>query len=68
MLLADGAITSTTITGRINVNVAPQQVLACLGLEQNQIDKLIAYRQANTSIADQNSMAWVAQTLDPPVD
>ncbi len=48
--------------GLINVNVASKPVLLCLpGLEETDVDALIAYREANN---DLSSVAWVTQVLD----
>ncbi len=51
------------ITGRVNVNLAPRDVLLCLpGLSESDVDALIAKRTS----ADVNleSIAWVVEVLD----
>jgi type II secretory pathway component PulK len=62
-LVADRLTTTTraNVPGRVNVNTAPREVLACLpGLDQSDADALIAARSANNS----TSIAWVADVLD----
>jgi DNA uptake protein ComE-like DNA-binding protein len=67
--VADKLTTSseTTLPGLVNVNTACKEVLMCLpGLEEKDVDDLIAYRTANTSAAGEepNSVAWVTEVLD----
>jgi DNA uptake protein ComE-like DNA-binding protein len=67
--VADKLTTSseTTLPGLVNVNTACKEVLLCLpGLEEKDVDDLIAYRTANTSAAGEepNSVAWVTEVLD----
>jgi type II secretory pathway component PulK len=52
------------ITGRINVNNAPEEVLLCLPeLEQSDVESLIRKRsQSDTNL---DSVLWVTQVLDP---
>jgi DNA uptake protein ComE-like DNA-binding protein len=62
-LVSDKLTTSTakTLTGLINVNTAPEEVLMCLpGLTQSDADQLISERQ---SASDTASIGWVFQTL-----
>jgi len=62
--VADQLTTSRdrTLAGRVNVNTAPRQVLLCLpGLEESDVDALIAHRQASAS--DLTGIAWVADVL-----
>lgn len=48
--------------GLINVNTAPKQVLLCLpGLEEGDVDALIAKREATDT--DRSNIAWVAEVL-----
>jgi type II secretory pathway component PulK len=50
------------LTGRINVNTAPREVLRCLpGLSAGDVDLLIAKRSANGP--DLNNISWVTNTL-----
>jgi hypothetical protein len=63
--VADRLTTSseTTLSGRVNVNTAPKEVLMCLpGLEEKDVDDLIAYRSALAE--EPNSIAWVTEVLD----
>ncbi len=56
----------TTLPGLVNVNTACKEVLMCLpGLEEKDVDDLIAYRTTNTSAAgaEPNSVAWVTEVL-----
>jgi DNA uptake protein ComE-like DNA-binding protein len=67
--VADKLTTSseTTLPGLVNVNTACKEVLMCLpGLEEKDVDDLIAYRTTNTSAAGEepNSVAWVTEVLD----
>ncbi len=56
------ATANKTRSGLINVNTAPQQVLACLpGLEQGDVDTLVAQRTS----ADLSTLAWVFNALPP---
>ena len=62
--VADALTTSreTTLTGLVNVNTAPKQVLRCLpGLEESDVSQLLATRKASTT--DLTNLAWVASTL-----
>jgi type II secretory pathway component PulK len=53
---------NAAIKGRINVNMAPRDVLLCLpGLESSDVDTLISARQSNP--AGETSVAWVAEAL-----
>lgn len=64
-LVADNITTtnSTSITGLINVNTAPEPVLACVpGIGSNTAPALVAYRLGNA--ANLGSIAWVANVLD----
>jgi type II secretory pathway component PulK len=55
--------TATPIEGLVNVNTAPEAVLACLpGIGEDLASSLVAYRQSNP--AELTSLAWVAQALD----
>ena len=64
--IADRLTTSaqTTLTGLINVNTAPAEVLMCLpGLDQNDADALV---QARSGVnVDLTSIAWVLNVLTP---
>jgi type II secretory pathway component PulK len=56
----------TTLPGLVNVNTACKEVLMCLpGLEEKDVDDLIAYRTTNTSASGEepNSVAWVTEVL-----
>ena len=54
----------TTLTGMINVNTAPREVLLCLpDLDENDVDALIQKRDDPT--ADLTSVGWVVEALDP---
>ena len=64
-LIADYVTSSTgaEVRGRINVNSAPYEVLACLGtLEPADVDKLVAQRRTAAS-SDPAAIAWVAEAL-----
>ncbi|MDB5296237.1 MAG: comEA protein [Phycisphaerales bacterium] len=51
----------TAVRGRINLNTAPAEVLACLpGLEQADVDKLVNARSAQTATS---SVAWAYEAL-----
>lgn len=51
------------ITGRVNVNLAPREVLLCLpGLSESDVDALIAKR--TSSDVNLESVAWVAEALE----
>jgi len=51
-----------TLTGMVNVNTAPREVLLCLaGLDQGDVDALLTKRPVGTSGAD--NVAWVADAL-----
>lgn len=53
---------NAAVKGRINVNMAPRDVLLCLpGLESGDVDTLISARQSNA--AGETSVAWVADAL-----
>jgi type II secretory pathway component PulK len=53
---------SQTLTGLINVNTAPREVLICLpGLTEGDVEQLIATRSANGP--DLDTIAWVAEAL-----
>lgn len=53
-----------TLSGRINVNTAPREVLRCLpGLEDSDIDALIAKRTNGGS--ELENIAWVTEVLTP---
>lgn len=52
------------VSGRVNVNSAPREVLFCLGsLESADVDKLLTERQRAASTTT-NSIAWVVDALD----
>jgi type II secretory pathway component PulK len=52
------------ITGRVNVNLAPREVLLCLpGLVESDVDALIDKR--TSSDVNLESIAWVAEALEP---
>jgi type II secretory pathway component PulK len=62
--IADRLTTSseTTLSGLVNVNTAPKEVLLCLpGLEESDAESLVSYRQANRNSLD--SIAWVTGVL-----
>ena len=66
--IADKLTTSseTTLPGLVNVNTASKEVLLCLpGLEEKDVDDLIAYRTTNSASENLNTIAWVTQVLDP---
>jgi len=53
-----------TLTGLINVNTAPREVLLCLpGLEESDVDALMTKRSAPDT--DLTTIAWVADVLSP---
>ncbi len=57
----------TTLPGLVNVNTASKEVLMCLpGLEEKDVDDLIAYRTTHTSTSGEepNSVLWVTEVLD----
>lgn len=57
-------IDGQTITGLVNVNTAPSQVLACLpGLDQGTAEKLVSAR-LQKSTDDMKSISWVADILE----
>ena len=56
------SIRERNLVGLVNVNTAPRQVLLCLpGLEENDVDALLARRQAPGT--DLTNVAWVADVL-----
>jgi type II secretory pathway component PulK len=56
--------TQTNLTGLINVNTAPAEVLMCLpGLDQNDADALVQARSGAN--VDLTSIAWVLNALTP---
>jgi len=62
--IADRLTTSRdrVLSGRVNVNTAPRQVLLCLpGLEESDVDALIAHREASDS--DVTGIAWAVDVL-----
>jgi type II secretory pathway component PulK len=62
--VADRLTTSRerTVTGLVNVNTAPREVLLCLpGLEESDVDALMARR--STAGTDLSSVAWVTEVL-----
>jgi type II secretory pathway component PulK len=65
--IADKLTTSseTTLPGLVNVNTASKEVLLCLpGLEEKDVDDLIAYRTTNSASENLNTIAWVTEVLD----
>lgn len=54
--------TTRTVRGALNVNTAPREALLCLpGLDESDVDALIAYRAgAGVSLAD---VGWVARAI-----
>ena len=64
-LIADYVTSSTgeEVRGRINVNSAPYEVLACLGtLEPADVDKLVSARRT-AATSDPSAISWVAEAL-----
>jgi type II secretory pathway component PulK len=62
-LVADRLTTSSeqTLTGLVNVNTAPKEVLLCLpGLEESDAEALLSYRSTNQTL---DSVAWVTNAL-----
>jgi len=65
--IADRLTTSseTTLPGLVSVNTAPKEVLLCLsGLEEADVDALLAYRSAHSDTEQLNTIAWVTEVLD----
>lgn len=63
--IADRLTTSseTTLSGLVNVNTAPKEVLACLpDLEDSDAKALVSYRESHSDGLD--SIAWVTEVLD----
>ncbi len=63
--IADKLTTSSeeTLTGLVNVNTAPKEVLACLpNLEDSDAEALVSYRESHSDELD--SIAWVTEALD----
>jgi type II secretory pathway component PulK len=61
--VADRLTTSSeqTLTGLVNVNTAPKEVLLCLpGLEESDVEALLSYRSAHQTL---DSVAWVTEAL-----
>jgi type II secretory pathway component PulK len=61
--IADRLTTSgeQTLTGLVNVNTAPKDVLLCLpGLEESDVEALLSYRSGNNTV---DSIAWVTKAL-----
>ncbi len=53
------------LSGRINVNAAPSEVLACLPqLEQKDVDDLIQWRSKHESDIDELGILWISKVLD----
>jgi len=62
--IADRLTTSseTTLSGLVNVNTAPKEVLVCLpDLEESDAQALVSYREAHSDGLD--SIAWVTEVL-----
>lgn len=58
---------TATISGRINVNTAPREVLRCLpGLTESDVDAILSQRTSNLS-SDPSDTRWLASTLGPKV-
>jgi len=65
--VADRLTTSseTTLPGLVNVNTASKEVLMCLpGLEEEDVDALLTYRETNADSESLNAIAWVTEVLD----
>lgn len=63
--IADRLTTSseTTLSGLVNVNTAPKEVLVCLpDLEDSDAQALVSYRESHSDGLD--SIAWVTEVLD----
>ncbi|MEN6578083.1 MAG: helix-hairpin-helix domain-containing protein [Phycisphaerales bacterium] len=63
--IADKLTTSSeeTLTGLVNVNTAPKEVLVCLpGLEDSDAAALVSYRESHSD--DLDSIVWVTEVLD----
>jgi type II secretory pathway component PulK len=63
--IADRLTTSseTTLSGLVNVNTAPKEVLACLpDLEDSDAKALVSYRESHSDGLD--SIAWVTEVLN----
>jgi len=55
-------VSQRTLTGLVNVNTAPREVLLCLpGIDEGNVDALLAARSGETG--DFSSIAWVAGVL-----
>jgi DNA uptake protein ComE-like DNA-binding protein len=53
-----------TITGLVNINTAPSQVLACLpGMDQGTAEKLVSARSQKSN-DDMKSLSWVTEVLE----
>jgi len=53
------------LVGRVNVNAAPVEVLACLpGIGETYAAQLVSHRQGKT-LTDLQSVAWLMEVLDP---
>jgi hypothetical protein len=58
----DLTVTNRPVVGRVNINTAPVEVLACLpGLDANSAQQVVSYREANT--ANLTSIAWIVDAL-----
>jgi type II secretory pathway component PulK len=56
------ATTNAYTVGRVNVNTAPAEVLACLpGMDYTTAQQLVNYRESNA--IDYNSFAWIVDAL-----
>ncbi len=63
--LIAGAITTSTnqfVEGRVNINTANPNVLACIPGLSNSVSQLVTYRQGNT--ANLSSVAWIIDALN----
>jgi type II secretory pathway component PulK len=62
LIYSDVTVTNVPVVGRVNINTAPLDVLACLpGLDANSAQQLVTYREANSSVL--TSIAWIVDAL-----
>jgi type II secretory pathway component PulK len=58
----DLTVTNRPVVGRVNINTAPAEVLACLpGMDANSAQQVVTYRESNS--ANLTSIAWIADAL-----
>ena len=61
-IYSDLTVTNTAVVGRVNINTAPAEVLACLpGLNADLAQQVVNYRESNA--AGFTTIAWIVDAL-----